>query len=200
MKIEWSISWLGTTWWSWPPTDLPTFWLNVAAALIVLAYVVLTWKLLRTTSAGVRHSWTANQAGLLKSVLEEYAAMAEDVAEVRRWWQQDPNTAISRYEQGLKAPHDPNVATKMSTSRRRLSQYFLRLRAFCEKEMLDAGLVADTLGEEAVQVFLLYVDPLDETVRRVSGKAHKMAERDYFRAYLRTYFPDTAAADPWGMR
>jgi hypothetical protein len=35
--------------------------------------------------------------------------------------------------------------------------------------MLDRDLVAATLGDEAVQVFLLYIDPLDEALRGSGG-------------------------------
>lgn len=74
------------------------------------------------------------------------------------------------------------------------------VRALCQKGMLDSDLVAATLGEEAVQVFLLYVDPLDEAVRRVAGRPHNATERDYFRGYLRQHFADNADGDPWGFR
>ncbi len=126
--------------------------------------------------------------------------MAPDIEKVRQWWERDPSTAIQRYESGLRAPNGPNEATEMGDSRRKVSQYFLRVRALCQKEMLDADLVATTLGAEPVQVFLLYVDPLDEVVCRVAGKAHNTAERNYSGSYLKRHFNAIAVSDPWGLR
>src|SRR5262245_27425333 len=84
----------------------------------------------------------------------------------------------------------PASPPPMHESRRRVSQFFLRLRALCEKGMLDRDLVAATRGHEAVQVFLLYIDPLDEALRQSENKEHKTTEREYFRSYLREFFPD----------
>ncbi|HAG51269.1 MAG: hypothetical protein A2X87_00390 [Deltaproteobacteria bacterium GWC2_42_51] len=133
-------------------------------------------------------------------MLEEYAGLADHLDAIRQWWREDPTTAIQRYENELRASERSSKATKMGDARRKVSQYFLRLRALCEKGMLDPELVAATLGDEPVQVFLLYIDSLDEIVRRVAGKPHKTAERDYFHSYLKKYFSDTATTDPWGLR
>ena len=171
------------------------FWATVAAAAVVLWYACLTRR-------SVKNTWTANQAGLLKQILEEHAELAEDRKAVKNWWREDPATAITRYETELKRLQKDGSAEELSMheSRRRVSQYFLRLRALCEMEMIDPKLVAATLGDEAVQVFLLYIDPLDEIVRKVDDKAHKLAERQYFQRYLRRFFPQTAQQDPWGFR
>src|SRR5229473_257644 len=83
------------TLWSWPPSDLPMFWATVAAAAVVLWYACLTRR-------SVKNTWTANQAGLLKQILEEHAELAEDRKAVKNWWREDPATAITRYETELK--------------------------------------------------------------------------------------------------
>src|SRR5712691_3714884 len=155
------------TLWSWPPADPPIFWATVGATTVALWYVIVTAR-------GVKNAWRANQAGLLKQILEEYADLAKAVEVVRQWWMTEPETAIQRYEQWLLAQDlltsSYSGVTDIGESRRSVSQYFLRVRALCEKRMLDADLVAATLGDEPVQMFLLYIDPLDETVRRVERK------------------------------
>lgn len=198
--MEWKIQWLETTWWSWPPQDLPMFWATLVAASVALWYIILAWRSINVTRRGVENAWKGNQSTLIKQFLEEYVALAGDVDVVRGWWERYPSAGASRYENDLRAAEWPRPAVRLNDARRRISQYFMRLRALCEKGLLDSDLVAATLGEEAIQVFLLYVDPLDEVVRRVSGKTHNVAERDYFKRYLREYFPQSANNDPWGIR
>jgi len=176
----------------------------IGTGIAVLWYTVETYYLRLETARSVKNAWTANQAGLLKQILEEYAALTKDVESVREWWQQSPKTAIARYEEQLQRDAKKlGVSTdyiEKREARRKVSQYFLRLRALCEKEMIDPSLVAETLGDEPVQMFLLYIDPLDEAVRKVAGKTHKVAEREYFQSYLQRSFPQTAQQDPWGLR
>jgi len=176
----------------------------IGTGIAVLWYTVETYYLRRETTRSVENAWKANQAGLLRYVLEEHLGTADDREVIQKWWRSSPTTAITRYEEGVhrlsKGLGADTDLIKLHASRRKVSQYFLRLRALCEKQMLDADLVAATLGDEAVQVFVLYIDRLDEAVRRVEGKQHKAAEREYFRGYLRRFFPETAYRDSWGFR
>ena len=197
-----TIEWLGITWWSWPPQDLPMFWATLAAASVALAYVILTSRLVSTTRASVNNAWKANQAGLLKALLEEHAGLASDIDKIHAWWKINGNAAIKKYEQDLRASHRPEPTAQMHESRKRVSQFFFRVRVLCEKGMLDSELVAATVGREPVQVFLRYIDPLDEIVRRVRvpTKGHNIADREYFHRYLEEHFPADTDGDPWGLR
>ena len=183
-----------------------TLGVYIGTGIAVLWYTVETYYLRRETALGVRNAWKANQAGLLKQMLEEHAGSAKDREVIQEWWRKDPSTAIRRYEEGLlrltMAPVMGPPTTEliqMHESRRRASQYFLRLRALCEEGMLHPNLVAKTLGGEAVQVFLLYIDPLDQTVRRVDGKKPNFTEREYFQGYVTRFFSEIADQDPWGL-
>jgi hypothetical protein len=176
----------------------------IGTGVAVLWYTVETYYLRQQTTRSTENAWKANQAGLLRYILEDHMATVEDREVVQAWWQKDPINAVAKYEEGMRAiARGSGVGSdllKLHSSRRRVSQYFLRLRALCEKKMLDLDLVASTLGDEALQVFVLYIDPLDEALRRAEGKPHKTAEREYFVRYLQEFFPETAMRDPWGFR
>src|SRR6266850_6939287 len=127
-----------------------TLGVYIGTGIAVLWYTVETYYLRQETARGIRNAWTANQAGLLTQILTEHDNLAEDRDVIRAWWREHSLVSVGKYEQAL-VEHEYNAAEipLVHDSRRRVSQYFLRLRALCEKGMIDPELVARTLQDEA---------------------------------------------------
>jgi hypothetical protein len=69
----------------------------IGTGIAVHWYTVETHYLRRETTRGVENARKANQAGLLKQILEEHANLAEDREVVRKWWQTHRGITINKY-------------------------------------------------------------------------------------------------------
>jgi|SRR5581483_1952564 len=165
-------------------------WLQAVASIATL---VLTGGLALLTFWYVRVTARQVKANLLMPLLVEYGSreMGDAIRAVRAYQLKYGEQFFSTAFQNALSTSDPQALARFQVDRnealaidagprRMLSQYFYRVRALVEEDMIDRRLAARQLGPEPIDVYLEIVDPLDQAQRRALHRGGTHGTRDFF--------------------
>ena len=181
---EWTIRWLGMTWWSWPPSDPAVFWVTSAAALFTGIIVYLNWHLWKTAAADAQRSRRQSELALVEGLMTEYDQMRDSIRELQQWKQRNGDRFIESFKTGMRS--GSATVHAIDTHRHRVSRFFVRLRRLSEAGFLDQDIVRISLVPRAVEeVFLELVDQLDEAVCEMNSTPFGDSDRVFYREFCR---------------
>jgi hypothetical protein len=174
-------------------------WLQAIAAIATLLVTAslagLTWYYVKVTAQQVK-------ANILTPLLVEYGSeeIGRAIRQVRAWrdrygynfFDEAFARALVQTNPADLAKFDGNHEEAMAIdvgARRLLSQYFFRVRALCEHELVDRALVARVLGPEPIELYLEVIDKFDQAQRRALHRPPTKRTREFFES-LKAIAPD----------
>jgi hypothetical protein len=157
---------------------------SALAALGVLVYVVLTyrlWEQSRQANAATRRT---NEAALMSQLMTGYDGLRDDVRALQDFFRRFPDhaQAIGTFRRARSA-HDQN-SHEMQTvdaARFRVSRFFVRVRKLARAGYISRRIVFLSLNREPIEdVFLRLVDPLDEVISVAVRGRPSLADRTFY--------------------
>lgn len=150
----------------------------------VLVYVVLTYKLWREAQRTNQQAQRSTEATLMSQLMIEYDNLRDSIRILQEFYKPYPTKeqAVAAFQAAKVAPdQNSQIMTQVDPSRFRVSRFFVHVRKLANTEYLSTDLIKAALDRAAMQdVFLELVDPLDEAINRVRGRAHDAEDREFF--------------------
>jgi len=166
--------------------------LSVIAAVGVLVYVVLTYRLWQVSQAATDQARRTSEATLMSQLMLEYDGMRDSVRTVQQFYEGyrgNPDAALDAFRQALTAPNQRSeIMQDVDPSRFRVSRFFVRMRKLANAGYLSRRIVWLAIQRAAIEnVFLALVDPMDQVVNAVNKKSQNVADRDFYRQLLQDH-------------
>jgi hypothetical protein len=161
---------------------------SALAALGVLVYVVLTYRLWEQSRQANAASRRTNEAAIMSELMTGYDSLRDDVRALQDFFRRFPDhaEAIEAFRRARSA--DDQNSHEMQTvdpARFRISRFFVRVRKLARAGYVSRRIVFLSLNREPIEdVFLLLVDPLDEVISVAARGRASLADRAFYTQLL----------------
>jgi len=162
---------------------------STLAALGVLIYVVLTFKLWQETARTNAEARRTSEATLMSQLMVEYDSMRDSVRVIEDYYRGFPDReqALDAFRLAQTAQVRSNdIMRVVDPSRFRLSRFFVRIRKLSVGGFLSRRIIFMALGRAAIEdLFIGQIDPLDQVITRLALNRDSFADRDFFSTMLK---------------
>jgi hypothetical protein len=173
---------------------IPVNWISVwaiasaGAAMAAALYVWLTYQLWCATAAHVAMLKTSRETELMLRLIREYDGLSGDIDYIGDFFNDcacnGPSDPVKRFAEAMRLDAPDSRASSVDESRFRVSRFFVRTRKLVRAGYLSERVVVAALDREAVQVFLEFVEPLNQGI---AGRNYKSDDKEFFQALLTRY-------------
>jgi hypothetical protein len=165
---------------------------STIAAVGVLVYVVLTYRLWQETQRANEAARRTNEATLMSQLTVEYDNLRDSIRTVQDFYRQYPNrqAALNAFRDILTASvKESQITQVVDPARFRVSRFFVRIRKLSKADFLSRRIVWLALQRAAIEdVFLERIDPLDQVINSLNNRPPSIADRDFFRQLLEDHY------------
>jgi hypothetical protein len=161
---------------------------STIAAIGVMVYVVLTYRLWEQSRLQNLATRRVHEAAVMSQLMVEYDGMRDAVRTLQDFFKQFPTReqAVDAFRNARGAP-DPNSREMqvVDPARFRVSRMFVRARKLARAGYVSRRIVFLSFNRQAIEdVFLALVDPLDEVIAVAHRGAPSLADREFYRQLL----------------
>lgn len=156
---------------------------TLAAAIVTGVYVALTYLLWRQNQR-------SQQTVLMQQLMVEYDGLRDAIRDIREWFKESAGAGVDpvhRFEAETEGDVWSEKVEYVDDARFRVSRYFVRIRKLALAGFLDRRIIAMALGPDAMDVFLVLVDPLDQVIHERAYGYANITDREFFQAVVRDH-------------
>jgi hypothetical protein len=181
----------GCLWYSRTNPNAAGPFFTAAAGIAAFVYVVLTYNLWQSSAGQHRAMVTQSETQLMLTLMIEYDQLRESIKQLDKVGVKKlaefPFEDPPLDEFGGRPQSVAGLMRAYDEPRFRVSRFFVKIRKLSQAGYLRREIIRAALDRDSVQLFLENVDPLDQIVRQLAGKAADTTDRDFYSKLLQEY-------------